>query len=192
MKALFAGVALATFLAVSTPAVAADDLSASARLAMPGPSHALLEPLIGTWDVEMRVYPGPGAEPFVAQGLSATREWILGGRYVQEHLSGDVFGAPSERIAILGYNNLEQRFELATFDTFEPGSMIYQGAAMPDGTISVLGDSTEAGMGAEPTGRKRTIRFEFEMTEAGSVERIFVRYPGGEEFLFVEQIFTPS
>ena len=97
---------------------------------------------------------------------------FLGGRYVQEHLSGDVFGAPSERIAILGYNNLEQRFELATFDTFEPGSMIYQGAAMPDGTISVVGDSTEAGMGPEPTGRKRTIRFTFEVTEAGSVERI--------------------
>jgi hypothetical protein len=169
---------------------AADDMPASARLAMPGPSHASLEPLIGDWSVEMRVHPAPGADPLVADGLTATREWILGGRYLQEHLSGDVFGVWSERLAILGYNNLEQRFELASFDSFEPGGMIYQGAARPDGAIELLGESVEAGMGPEPTGRKRAIRFEIEMLDAGSVDRIHVRYPGGEEWLFVEQIFT--
>jgi hypothetical protein len=48
-------------------------------------------------------------------------------------------------------------------------------------------------MGPEPTGRKRDLRFEFEVVGPDeNVERIFVTYPGEEEYLFVEQTFTPS
>lgn len=167
------------------------DLPASTRLALPGEKHAWLAPLVGEWRVEMRVYPGPGADPIVSQDLTATRELILGGRYLQETLSGTFGGNPSNRLAILGYNNLDQRFELTTFDTFEPGQMVYVGRDEPTAQrFSVEGESTEAGFGPTPTGRRRDLRFEFEIAPERSVERIFVRYPGEEEFLFVEQIFT--
>ena len=101
MKALLAGVALATFLAVSAPAIAADDLSASARLAMPGPSHALLEPLIGTWNVEMRVYPGPGAVvEEVTPGSPAQRAGLLPGDVITEVDGRPVADAQTLIIAI--------------------------------------------------------------------------------------------
>lgn len=182
---------IAASLAVTTPVYAQDSLPAATRLAMPGENHAMLEPLIGEWQVEMRVYPGPGADPIVSNEMSSTREWILGGRYVQEKLSGTFAKNPSARLVIIGYNNLEERFELASFDTFEPGFMVYNGHE-ENGTISVEGVSIEAGFGPTPTGRHRDLRFDIEIEESRSVERIFVRYPGEDEFLFVEQIFTPT
>lgn len=170
----------------------AEQMPSSTRLAMPGEQHAWLEPLVGRWDVEMLVYPGPGAEPVVSDDVSATREWILGQRYIAEELRGTVFGAPSARNGVLGYNRLDGRFEWVKMDTFEPGQMIYlgRGDAGPEG-FSLWGESNEAGMGPEPTGRYRELRFEFDIVDADyNVQRIFARYPGGEEFLFVEQRFT--
>lgn len=185
--------ALLAAAALALPASAAQDRSqpASTRLAAPGPMHERLKPLVGTWKVEMRVFPAPGATPIVSKDLRATRTLILGGRYLQEELTGTFGGAPSSRLAILGYNNLDDRFELTTFDTFEPGQMVYLGREAPNaGRFSLEGESTEAGFGPEPSGRKRDLRFEFEIAPDRSVERIYVKYPGQPEHLFVEQIFT--
>jgi hypothetical protein len=167
-------------------------LPASARLALPGEKHQWLAPLVGTWNVTMRVWPAPDAQPIVADTLTAKREWILGGRYLREDLEGTFAGSPSNRIALLSFNNLEERFELATIDTFEPGQMWYVSSKIgKKDLISLHGDNVEAGFGAKPTGRKRALRFDFEIAAGKSVQRIYVKYPGEPEFLFVEQIFTP-
>lgn len=166
--------------------------TASDRLAAPGPEHAWMDPLAGSWDVAMRVWPGPGAEPFEIPGMTAERELILGGRYLREVLIGGD-GTPM-REATMGYNRLDGRFELVTVDSFEPGQMVYMGRGDDvGGTVSLYGESTEAGMGPDPTGRRRDLRFDFIIEDADTnVQRIHVRYPGGEEYLFVEQRFTRS
>ncbi|MDX2235772.1 MAG: DUF1579 family protein, partial [Hyphomonadaceae bacterium] len=140
----------------------------------------------------MLVYPAPGAQPIVSRTVTATRRWALDGRYVREELRGTVFGAPSARDGVLGYNRLDGRFEWVTIDTFEPGQMVYLGRGDETAkSFSLYGESTEAGMGAEPTGRKRDLRFEFEIRDRNyNVQRIFAKFPGGAEFLFVEQRFT--
>jgi hypothetical protein len=167
-------------------------LPASTRLALPGEKHTWLAPLVGIWDVEMRVWPEPGVEPIVSKTLTAKREWILGGRYLREDLEGTFAGNPSNRVALLSFNNLDERFELATIDTFEPGQMWYASHAIGSSDrITLHGDNVEAGFGQKPTGRKRALRFEFEIKPNTSVQRIFVKYPGEPEFLFVEQTFTP-
>ncbi len=177
------------FLLPGLPALAE---TASERLAAPGTEHAWMEPLAGRWTVAMRVWPGPGAEPFEIPGMTAERALILGGRYLREVLIGGD-GTPM-REATMGYNRLDGRFELVTVDSFEPGQMVYLGRDdAVGGTVSLYGESTEAGMGAEPTGRKRDLRFDFVIEDADTnVQRIHVRYPGGEEYLFVEQRFTRS
>ena len=186
---IVAAVALCT--QISLPHSAAAQTAAT-RLALPGLQHQVLAPLAGTWNVEMRVWPVPGAEPVTSKTLTATREWMLGGRYLREELQGTFAGSPSHRVGLLSYNNLEERFELSTIDTFEPGQMWY--ASHGNGTkdrITLHGDNVEAGFGPKPTGRKRALRFEFTIAPKSSIERIFVKYPGEPEFLFVEQIFTP-
>lgn len=192
MNRLTRAMALAVALTApwSLPAVAQTEaMSASERLASPGEEHAWLDPLVGEWDVAMLVYPGPGAEPIAQPPLTATRELTLGGRYLRETLRA---GEAVLREATLGFNRLDGRFELVTVDAYEPGQMVYQGRGdeTPD-LMSLYGESTEAGMGAEPTGRRRDLRFEFEVVGPDeNVERIFVTYPGEDEFLFVEQRFT--
>jgi hypothetical protein len=176
---------------VASPGAAQE--SASARLAAPGPEHAWLEPLVGTWDVQMRVFPAAGAEPIAAEGpLRAERVWTLDGRYLREELRGTVFGRAAARDAIMGYNRLDRRVELVTVDTFEPGQMIYVGRGDEGpGGFSLYGESVEAGLGADPTGRMRHLRFEWKLVSKDeNIQRIFVTYPGESEFLFVEQHFT--
>lgn len=70
--------------------------------------------------------------------------------------------------------------------------MYHRSPGSSAGLISLSGESTEAGMGPEPTGRKRDLRFDWEITQTGSVQRIFVKSPGQPEFLFVSQRFTPK
>jgi hypothetical protein len=181
-------IALTLALLIASVPVLAE--TASDRLAAPGPEHAWMDPLAGRWNVAMRVWPGPGAEPFDIPGMTAERELVLGGRYLREVLIGGD-GTPM-REATMGYNRLDGRFELVTVDSFEPGQMIYLGRGDETaGAVSLYGESTEAGMGPEPTGRKRDLRFDFLIEDADTnVQRIHVRYPGGEEYLFVEQRFT--
>jgi hypothetical protein len=189
---LLAAVLLVALVSASTFAQQAE-LPASTRLALPGEKHRWLEPLLGKWNVQMRVWPAPGAKPIESTQLTATREWILGGRYLREELTGTFSGNPSHRVALLGYNNLEGRFELVTVDTFEPGQMWYASHADGQpGLISLRGDNTEAGFSAKPTGRKRSLRFDVEIARDTNVQRIYVRYPGEPEFLFVEQRFTKA
>ena len=167
-------------------------LPAATRLAMPGPKHKSLDPLVGDWSVEMKVWPVAGAQPIVSNSLTAKREWALGGRYLREEFQGTFAGNLSHRIAMLSYNNLEDRFELSTIDTFEPGQMWYASHGPgADGRISMHGESVEAGFGPTPTGRKRSLRFDIEISKGLSVQRIFAKFPGEPEFLFVEQRYTP-
>lgn len=176
---------------IQTPSFA-QDLSASARLAAPGPEHERLNSLVGMWSVEMLVFVDPSQPPLSATGLTAKRELTLDGRYLREELRGELFGRAAARDAILGFNRLDQRFELFTVDTFEPGQMIYysRGHEGQD-QLSLYGESVEAGSGAEPTGRLRKLRFEWQVvSEKSDIQRIFVTYPGDKEHLFVEQRFT--
>jgi Protein of unknown function (DUF1579) len=189
--ALLAGPALAA--AAAPPATAGTAaLPASVRLALPGEQHRWLEALLVQWDVDMKVWVAPGQAPLHSTALRAERRWTLGGRYLIEELDGRFEGNAASRVATLSYNYLDDRWELSTVDTFEPGQMWY--ASQRRGTpqrFEVHGESTEAGMGPEPTGRKRNLRFEFEILGPDrNVQRIYSRYPGGPEQLFVEQVFT--
>lgn len=165
--------------------------SASARLAAPGPEHLWLAPLVGNWSVEMLVYPGPESPPTEIPGLIAERSWILDGRYLREELrSNDVI----MREATFGFNRLDQRFELVTVDVFEPGQMVYTGRGNDrPSSLALFGTSVEAGMGEEPTGRHRQLRFTVDIVDDDTnIQRIFVTYPGEAEYLFVEQTFSRS
>lgn len=186
------------FIATTTQAIAqpgstsAPILPASARLALPGEAHRWLEPLVGQWNVEMRVFTAPDQPPIISKDLTAKREFILGGRYLREELQGLFAGNPATRLATLSYNNLDERWELSTIDTFEPGQMWYQGHTLGSPQkFELRGESTEAGFGPTPTGRKRALRFVFEISDLNrNVLRIYIKYPAQPEQLFVEQIFT--
>jgi len=103
-KALVAALAAACFLTVpQDPPPDAATLLRFERLAQPGEPHALLQRLVGEWDVAVRtpVDPVERVDRGSVKGLA-----LLGGRYVQLQFSLTVARQPFEAVQVLGFDAL--------------------------------------------------------------------------------------
>src|SRR5262249_61760549 len=80
---------------------------------VPSPQHAALEPLAGTWRVEMSLYIGPGTRerPAVSTDLLCRRAWGAGGRYLQDVTEGAHAGGPYWRPGRAGHRPLDGRHQ---------------------------------------------------------------------------------
>jgi hypothetical protein len=100
-------VAAACARAATLPAVAQDrsipatrpqptDMPIFLQRGMPGPGHARLEPLAGTFRVETSVYMviGTPTEPAVSTDIMCRREWVAGGRFLHDVTEGTLAGSP--------------------------------------------------------------------------------------------------
>jgi Protein of unknown function (DUF1579) len=96
---LITAVAAAIALAVVTCAGAA-----------PGPEHARLTAMCGTWDVEMTFWFRPGG-PGVAVKATSTIRPLLGGTFVEETIEGTLNGAPFTTLAWTGFNTATHQYE---------------------------------------------------------------------------------
>lgn len=78
--------------------VLAGRLAESAR---PGPEHERLARMAGAWDIEIKMWPRPGAEPLVMRG-TVEAETILGGRFLVQTADKDEMhtrgGAPFKMV----------------------------------------------------------------------------------------------
>jgi hypothetical protein len=82
------------------------------------PEHQMLAKMCGTWDVTMKITPMPGAEPIEVKAV-ATREMILGGKFLQERVRSDG-PMPFSSLSIAGFNADAQgggRFEITRFSS---------------------------------------------------------------------------
>src|SRR4051812_42229513 len=129
-RALLAALAAAAFLVLAprvacTPANAAQaapaaqqDMPEWLRRGLPGAGHAALEPLIGTWHVQFSLYAtlGRGVDepPIVSDDITCRRQWVAGGRYIEDATEGTVAGEPYWRKGWLGYSNMDERYEWVT------------------------------------------------------------------------------
>src|SRR5688572_31470819 len=59
----------------------------------PGAAHKGLDPLVGDWNAEVKLWMAPEAPPNVSKG-SAKSTWILNGRFVQQEFKGEFMGKP--------------------------------------------------------------------------------------------------
>ena len=73
------------------------------EISTPGPEHAALEEIVGTFDAEVAAWAGPYDEPMRSQGRMINR-WALGGRYVIGEFRGYFRGQPFEGLSILGFD----------------------------------------------------------------------------------------
>jgi len=91
-------------------------MAKSLELAQPGPEHARFAQMVGTWDMEMTLWPEPGAEALTTSGV-VEAELILGGRYLmQTTVIAEGFFA-SEGISILGFDRRSEEYTLLGLDT---------------------------------------------------------------------------
>ncbi|MGD9690083.1 MAG: DUF1579 family protein [Phycisphaerales bacterium] len=91
----------------------------------PEPERRMLGESAGVYDVEMSVYLEPGAEP-VKIKAKATREMILGGRFLLERLQSTDPERPYASMCVIGFNPdaLEgARLEIVRYNTMSASTM---------------------------------------------------------------------
>ena len=64
---------------------------------LPSAGHAALEPLVGLWRVHFEIHGSlgrsPDEPPLVSDDIFCRREWVAGGRYIEDTTEGTVEGA---------------------------------------------------------------------------------------------------
>ena len=164
---------------------------------IPGAGHAALEPLIGSWRVELSVYGtmgrSPDLPPIVSQDIRATRVWIADRQYIEDTTEGTIEGQPYWRRGWLGYSNLDRRYEWVTVAPRVP-MMIYlgkpgSGEQMP---IEVTGVFTDQGLVNERTVGKPVIQRTVIRIENNDrhVFDLYFTPPGGKEQLALRLLYT--
>ena len=104
-----------------------------------GPQHEAFAQKAGTWNQVVKMYM-PGLPPMESKS-TATRETILGGRFLIEKVKGDMGPmGPFEGQGMLGYNVMTKQYDHVWTDSMSTGMMISHGAAAADGTVAMTGE----------------------------------------------------
>lgn len=151
--------------------------------AAPGEYHKKLEPFIGTWNHTVRWRMSPDEAPTESKGTNVNT-WILGGRFLQQHATGEAMGAPFEGIGITGYDNLRQEYASVWIDSMGTGMMQSTGQYDPQ-TDAI----TETGTFSCPiTGNKQTAaRGVWKQVDADHYTyEMYTPGPDGKEFRSME------
>lgn len=164
--------------------------------AKPSDGHSLMAALAGNWSVEKNMYVVAGSleKPATSSGMKTTREWLGDGRFLRDVTAGTINGQPYFRTGILGYNNMDRRYEWVTADNVTPTMMSYlgkpgSGAKSPivmSGSFTDLGVTGEANVGKNVP--MRTV-ITIENNDRHVLE-IYFTPPGEPERLADRAIFT--
>jgi hypothetical protein len=131
--------------------------------AQPSAGHELINALVGEWEVEKSMYVvlGSPEKPVQSSQMRTRREWIGDGRFVRDVTEGVIAGQPYFRTGLLGFNNMEWRYEWITADNVTPTMMIYIGrlGSGPNSPIVMEGSFTDLGVtGEESVGKSIPMR----------------------------------
>ena len=165
---------------------------------LPGRGHAVLAPLVGTWRVQMSFYGTlgrrPDQPPLVTEDLVSRRQWVAGGRYIEDTMEGTLNGSPVWRKGWLGFSTMDRRYEWVTIDPVNTTMMYFTGAPNSEGQtpITMSGVFTDQGVAGEETVGKsvgmRTV-IKIENADRNVFELYFTR-PGQKETLATRAIYT--
>ena len=116
---------LSLLLAAALPAAAQEPANEEQRQKMqammaamqPGPEHARLARLAGSWDVEITMWSGPGGESFKA-AASAENRMILGGRFLESRVVGGQPPMQIESLTLMGFDRRFDRYTTIGLDTW--------------------------------------------------------------------------
>jgi len=86
-----------------------DVLKAIAETGKSSAEHQKLQPLVGDWNLTLKMWTDPSQPPAELNG-TVQRKWIMGGRFVQETVKGEFDGKPFEGMGLWGYDAAQKKF----------------------------------------------------------------------------------
>lgn len=119
---------------------AADDgkaeMEAWTASAKPGPMHKWLEQFAGTWESETTEFSPAGAGK--PEKGKMEYKLTMGGRFIQMDFEGRMHGQFYHGGGMMGFNNVDQRFEATWADSMSSTIMYMNGAADKEGKVLTL------------------------------------------------------
>ena len=147
MKHLFACFAL-PFSLFATPVLAQDTpqmspeeaamMQAYRQAGTPGPQHAALAKMAGSYDLVIRSWNSPAGPPMVDKG-TATRSMALGGRVMFEDTQASMMGQPFAGHGMTGYDNVSGKYWGTWNDSMGTGVMVSEGDCDQHGACAFSG-----------------------------------------------------
>ena len=127
-----------------TPAVPSpEELAAGQKAWMefmtPGPEHAQLAKFAGDWDVELTDHMAGG----VTSICTAKMTMILGGRYLQQELTGQMMGMPFNGLGVTGFDNIKKVYVSTWIDSAGTGISLSEGKLVAPNKIEYVGTMTD-------------------------------------------------
>jgi len=153
------------------------------KLAAPGAEHKWLTDGIGTWSTASKMYMDPSKPPMESVGTEEVKA-ILGGRFVESHLTSQVFGKPFEGFGTAGYDNTKKKFVMTWIDSMGTQVIYCEGTGDQKQRVYV-GEETA------PNGQKHPFRWVIK-TESKDKRSMEMYGPGmdGKEMKQMEVTYT--
>lgn len=157
------------------------------KYAAPDEHHKALEPLVGKWDVAVRSWMSPDAPVTESRGASESR-WILGGRFVQEDMKGDMGGAPYNGLAFLGYDRIRKEYLSVWMDDMSTAPLITRGRMDSSGkTLTTEGTYPDVTRNMKDS----RVRLVFKLVDSDRhIFEMYMEDAGGREFRNMEASYT--
>lgn len=152
----------------------------------PGPQHAHLAKGAGKYNMTIKSWMAPGAEPMTSEG-TAVRSMTLGGRVMVEEVEAMTMGQPFHGVGRTGYDNITEKYWSTWNDDMSTGLTVLYGTMNEDGT------GTFEGQTADPmTGGTSTMRIKMRTEGGKEINDFFMVGPDGSEMKMMEITYTPA
>ena len=172
-----------------------DSVPPFVKRGFPGPFHAVLEPLVGQWHVDKEIYIAIGSpeKPAKSSGMTAKRRWFGGGRHLEDITQGTI-GGPYYRLGVLGFSNIDSRYEWVTFDALNANMMLYRSDRLdqPAQSFVMTGTFTDQGLlGEDSVGKEIPMRtvVEIESHDRHTIQ-LFFTPPGRSGILIDKSVYS--
>lgn len=152
----------------------------------PGEGQKRLEPMIGTFNVRIRIWVDPSKPPVESQATSVN-VWVLGHRYIQSMLSGHTLDEPFNGIGYIGYDNVGKTYQVAWMDDASTAITLYRGGFAGAGKTAKL----KATVPNAATGKPTPVEMRMTLADNGDhVTELWGQGLGGKVFKMMELLNT--
>ena len=174
--------------AASAPATEAAEAKALAKAMTPGEGQKRLQAMIGTFDVAIRTWVDPSSPP-IESSATSVGAWVLGDRYVQMMLSGDMQGQPFSGIGYIAFDNVSKLYQATWMDNGSTGMIWYQGGFDASGKSATMKGSVPDPL----TGKPSPVELRMKLgDDGGHVTELWGKGLGSRMFRMMELRYTRS
>ena len=162
------------------------EMAAWMKYSQPSDHHKHLAKQVGTWDVEFKMWPAPGADPMESMGISKNT-MALGDRFLHVSYKGEFMGEAFEGMGFSGYDNFLKKHTDLWMDNMGTVMFTSEGHCEKGGKVIKLAGELDDPM----TGKKKMLKSVNRMINDDKyMVEMYDKDQNGKEFKHMELTYT--